>query len=450
MAGIALNGISSGMDTGTMISQLMAIEKQSRTPMEYRQVNAQARTDSLSSVSTKLNALKLAAQDLKSVSLWNPQQSVDVSDTTKISASRTGGAGTGATSIEVLGLASSSQRTFSYTSPAADETWTFGGATVNMTAGMTLDEAVLAINGQPDTGVIAVNAGGKLVVSSTTTGAGSQFAWSAGSMVQDTQKDGVDAQFKVDGGSVQTSATNVVSSAVPGVDITLKAITSSPVSVTVGSPTADKASVATKLKAFVSAYNDVVETVTSLTGEKKVTSPASAADAKKGSLYADGGLRSLQSSLRNAVNGAVSGLGATMDQLSELGISTGAASATINQDALKGKLVFDETKFNTAMAADPTGVRKLLGGVTGTNGIAQRFDELITPYTQAGGILANRKTEVDSELKRIKDSLTTFDDRLVMKETRLRKQFQTMETLLARQNAHGSALSSAISGLSNS
>lgn len=448
MPGIALNGLSSGLDTGTMITQLMALERQSRTRIEYRQANTQARTDNLASVSTKLNTLKFAAQDFKLASLWSPQQTVDVSDATKISATRTGGAGTGATSIEVLGLASSSQKTFSFTSPAADETWTFGSASFTVTAGMTLDEAVLAINGEPDTGVIAVNAGGKLVVSSTTTGVASAFGWSAASLTQDSEKLGADAQYSVDGGAVQTSATNVISTAVPGVDITLKAITSSPVSVTVGNPTADRTKIAEKIKSFVEAYNSVVDTIRTLTAEKKVTDPTTSTDARKGSLYADGGLRSLQSSLRNAISGAVSGLSNTdLDQLAEIGITTGKPSETINQDSLAGKLVFDETKFNAAFSSNQTDVRKLLGGVSGTDGIAQRFESLITPYTQTGGVLSNRRTETDSELRRIRDSLADFDDRLVFKEKRLRKQFEVMEAMLARQNSIGSALASAMAGL---
>lgn len=448
MPGIALNGLSSGLDTGTMVTQLMAIERLGRTKLEFRQANAQARTDTLSDISTKLNSLKFAAQDLKRGSLWAPQQTVDVSDATKISATRTGGAGTGATSIEVHALASSTQRTFSFTSPASDETWNFNGHDVAITSGMSIDDAVLAINGQPDTGVIAVNAGGKLVVSSTTTGAASDYTWSAGSLTQDSVKLGADAQYSVDGGAVQTSATNIISTAVPGVEITLKALTSSPVSVTVSSPTPDRTKIVDSLKKFVEAYNTVVDTLNTATTEKRITEPASSTEARKGSLYADGGLRTLQSSLRNAIASAVDGLSnVDMDQLAELGISTGKASETINQDSLKGKLVFDETKFNAAFDANPTDVRKLLGGVTGTNGIAQRFEDLITPYTQSGGVLASRRTETDSELRRIKDSIERFDDRLVFKETRLRKQFEVMETMLARQNSIGNSLASAMAGM---
>jgi flagellar hook-associated protein 2 len=448
MAGIALNGLSSGLDTGTMVTQLMALERQGRTKLEYRQANTQARTDALADLTTKLNTLKFRSQDFKFSSLWAPQQAVDVSDATKISASRTGGAGVGATSIEVLALASSSQRTFSFISPAADETWTFGTASVDITAGMSLDDAVLEINGQPDTGVIAVNAGGKLVVSSTTTGVGSAFAWAGASLTEDSSKAGTDAQYTVDGGAPQTSSTNTISTAVPGVDITLKALTSSPVSVSVGAPTADATQVASKIKSFIEAYNSVIDTVRNLTSEKKVTNPTSTVEARRGSLYGDTQLRGIQSSLRNAVNSAVGGLtNVNLDSLAEIGISTGKASDTINQDSVAGKLVFDEAKFTAAFNANPTDVRKLLGGVDGVDGIAQRFETLIDPMTLTDGMLSSRRTETASELRRIQDTIERFDDRLAFKELRLRKQFETMETLLARQNSIGGALTSALAGL---
>lgn len=447
MAGISLTGLSSGLDTGSMVTQLMNIERQGRTKLEFRQANMQARTDALADVTSKLNALKFKASDLKLGSLWAPTQTAEASDPTKIGVVRTGGAGAGATSLEVLALASSSQRTFSFTSPAAAETWTFGSASVDIAAGATIDEAILAINGVPDTGVIAVNAGGRLVVSSTTTGAASTFAWTGGALSQDSQKLGVDAQYKIDGGAIQTSATNVLSGAVPGIEVTLKGITSSPVSVMVSAPTVDKSKVIEKLKGFVEAYNTVVDTVRGLTSDKKLTSPTTTAEARRGSLYGDNGLNSMLDRMRNGIASAVDGLGVDADQLAELGITTGAVSSVTSKESLAGKLSFDETKFNAKFAADPVGVRKLLGGVDGVDGISQRFAALIEPMTQTTGVIASRRTEADSELRRIKSSIERFDDRLIVKEERYRAQFAQMEKLLNRQQSIGADLANRLNQL---
>ncbi len=450
MAGIALSGLTSGLDTNSMVTQLMAIEKQGRNRLVYQQVNAQARADALSSVTTKLNTLKYAANDLKSNAFWTPTQTVASTDTAKVGVTRTGGAGAGATTVDVLSLASSSQRTFTYTPPVADDTVTFGAVSFNVKAGASLDDVVSTINGTSEAGVIAVNAGGKLVVSSTTTGASSAFTWSGGALAQDSAKAGADAQYKLDGGAIQTSATNTVKDAIPGVEMVFKGVTGSAVSVTVTAPTVDKQAISDKLKGFVTAYNDLIDTLKTLTGEKKVNSPTSSAEAAKGSLYGDSGLQSLYSRLRSAVSDAVSGLPASANDLADLGISTGKAQAAINADSVAGKLTFDETAFAAKFSNDPVGVRKLLGAVTGTSGIGQRFSDLITPYTQVNGILAGRKEMAGTELRTIQKSLDTFDARMSAKQTRLEAQFAAMESALNRQNSAGTALTNQLNSLNSS
>ena len=83
-----------------------------------------------------------------------------------------------------------------------------------------IDDAVNAIN-QQGGDVVAVNAQGKLVVSSTTTGSSSVFSYSGSSVALDSERAGQDAQFSIDGGAVQTSSTNSVVGAMPGIDLNL-------------------------------------------------------------------------------------------------------------------------------------------------------------------------------------------------------------------------------------
>ena len=58
MAGISLTGMASGLDTSTIISQLMALEQNKVTAVQMRQVKIQAHKDDLSSIKTKLDALQ--------------------------------------------------------------------------------------------------------------------------------------------------------------------------------------------------------------------------------------------------------------------------------------------------------------------------------------------------------------------------------------------------------
>ena len=65
MAGIQIGGIASGMDTESIITQLMSIESAPRTRTARQQVTVQARQDALRQIDTKLTNLKLAAGDLR-------------------------------------------------------------------------------------------------------------------------------------------------------------------------------------------------------------------------------------------------------------------------------------------------------------------------------------------------------------------------------------------------
>src|SRR4051812_37183802 len=124
---INFGGLASGLDTNTIVDQLMAIERQPQNRLKLRQSTIDARKSALSDVATRLKNLRLAAQDLKSPTLWLDTQTVDVNDTTKLAATRLSGAGTGAYQVTVTQMASASQHWMSFPSTplAADDTLTF-------------------------------------------------------------------------------------------------------------------------------------------------------------------------------------------------------------------------------------------------------------------------------------------------------------------------------------
>src|SRR4051795_11015037 len=124
---INFGGLASGLDTNSIVDQLMAIERQPQNRLKLRQGQIDARKSALSDVASRLKNLRIAAQDLKSATLWLDTQTVDVNDATKVAATRTGGAGTGAYQLNVTQLASSSQHWYDFpTTPlAADDEITF-------------------------------------------------------------------------------------------------------------------------------------------------------------------------------------------------------------------------------------------------------------------------------------------------------------------------------------
>jgi flagellar hook-associated protein 2 len=453
----SVSGLASGLDTTTIISQLMAIERQPQDRLKTQVTISQARKSVLQDVQTRLQNLQLAAEDLKSPTLWANTQSADVNDPTKAAVSLTGPAGTGSYQLSITQLARGSQRWYSYTSPASDDTITFGnGHTTTITAGSDINAAVLAINSDANSPVYAAavtdgQSGNQyLVFSSRTTGAtASAFTASGGSIVEDGTRAvaGQDASYSVDGGAVKTSATNVVTDVIPGATITLKGTTtvSGPVTVSIGAPTADNASITAKVKAFVDQYNSTLDFIRSKLDEQKVVNPQTAADQQKGLLSGDSMLEGILSQLRIAMTNAYApGNPTTLDQMNEIGVSTGGAFATLNQDAIEGKLVFDTKAFTSALASDPSSVKSLLSG---TSGFGQAIDDLLTPTLQAGGTMDSRLSSEDTTQKTLNDQIADMDVLLQNKQQTLQEQFTAMETALQQSQAQGQWLAGQIAGL---
>jgi flagellar hook-associated protein 2 len=443
MTGIRLTGLVSGLDTDSIVTQLMSMERQPRSRMELQQTAVQARQANLRDIASKLGALKTAAADLRSAGAWADTQSIDSSDATKVSARATAGVGPGGYDVAVTQLASAARRTYTYRAPTADSTLTFydgpaqdhARATVTLTAGMTIDDAVTAINAKPETGVFAVKVNGALVLSSRTTGEISNFTATDtdGALgAATTPVDGTDALFTVGSQSFQRSS-NVVSDAVPGLELTLKARTSS-TSINVGGPAPDTSAVKDKLKGFVNAYNAVVTAIRTDLDEKRVANAANATDASKGSLFGDQGLAGILSDLRRIVSEPIDG--AAGPSLASLGITTGAANTgtAVNADSVMGKLVFDAAAFDKAITADPLAVKRLLGA-GGVDGFAQKLESRLAPQVEAGGLLDKRITGADDEIKRIRDSLTRFDDKMDLREQRYRAQFTALEQAMSRSQS---------------
>jgi flagellar hook-associated protein 2 len=459
MAGIQLSGLVSGIDTQSIIAQLMTIEKAPRTKITLDQDATTKRQSLLQDLSTKVTTLKSANDDLKSVLSWLDTQTVETADATKVTVSRTGGAPPGGYDVAITQLASAERQTFSFASPAADGTLDIANAdgsartSIALKAGATVDDAVSAINGSSTSKLYAVNVNGSLVLSAKTTGDTSGFAITgAGVGTQTERVAGQNAKFNISGTDYERQS-NTITDALPGVQFTLKGKTAvgATVGVTVGTPGPDKDAIVTKVKAFVTAYNDVVKTARADLTEKPIINGTTTDDVQKGTLFGDSALNSMLSQFRSTLSAPIAGL-TGLTSMSDLGISTGAANkgSSLNQDAIDGLLTVDETKLRTSLDADPNGVRALLGGVSGTTGFGQTFQTVLANYQGSAGLLQSRITSATTDLSDLAAKLTTFDARMDAKQDRLQKQFTAMEAALSASQSAGSSLAGLISSNSSS
>lgn len=432
MSPLSLGGLASGIDTESIVTQLMAVEGQAKTRLQLADTRAIARQTGLKDLASKLGALRDAANALKSTTTWGNVQQLTSSDPARVSISTQGAAAPGARTIEVTALAVTAQHAFTYTASASPQTLAIGSFSLAVDPDSTIATVAAAINDREDSPVSAVVAGGRLVLTSRTTGAGGDFALDASPLVVEDPihaRAGADAAYLLDG-VPRTSTSNVITDAVLGAEITLKATTTAPVSLTVSDPAPDTASIKAKLTAFVSAYNSAVDFVRGKLSEEKVARPTTTTEATKGLFRGDTMLTSVLSSMRSQVG-----------DLAAYGISTGAASgsATFSADAVAGKLRIDDAKL-TAALADPDALR------TALDGLGQRLSEVVTPV--AGARVSQRLEGVTSERRRIADAIARTDVRLAGREQRLRAQFAAMESALAASQAAQSQLASQLAGLS--
>jgi flagellar hook-associated protein 2 len=236
----------------------------------------------------------------------------------------------------------------------------------------------------------------------------------------------LNASYAIDGVAQPPSQTNVLENAVAGLRITLKGVTSSPATVTVSEPTLDRTAIKDKVKAFVDAYNAVVDTTRTALTEKPITSPSSSFQAGLGQLHGDAGLTSMLSRLRSSMTEVLAGSG--LNDLSDLGITVPKASGGATSDAAKaGRLVIDDTKLTAALEGDWTQVKAFFAGFD------DQVEAFVTTQTGGNGVIDSRLEGSSRTVSRIQQQIDATNKRLDAKEQRLKAQFAAME--LALQNS---------------
>src|SRR3954451_19125360 len=460
---MTLSGLSSGLDTDNIVTQLLAIERMPEKQMQVKKSQSQARQQLLQDFSTKRKGLKTAAAALRNPGLWLPKQTVTSSDSTHVTATMTSGAGVGGTTIQVDRLASSQQRSYTYASSASDDTITFKdpvsgnviGSPITIAAGSDANAAVAAINGSADSPVYAALVGtNQIYLSSKNTGAPGAFTVdpSSTTMTGETLvQQGLSALYSINGGALQSSDSNPLTGAIPRLTLTLNAVTAagSPVTVNVGAPGVDKDAVTSAVNSFVSSYNGILDWIRGKTQEKVVPNPQSAADYLQGVLHGDSMLISLQYQMRSMVSstiGDVPGLPSKMNSLLALGISPGTTTgdATVSSDSVAGKLTLDSTKLTAALTSDPTSVKKLFSGINGTGGFGNDFAGIIDPVTTVNGVLDTRIQGETSTQTDLTDQISNMEDRLAIREKLLKQQFSAMEQAMSQSQSLQAQLMSSL------
>jgi flagellar hook-associated protein 2 len=449
----SITGLGSGLNTTAIINELLAINEVPLNALTLSQDHVNAQQQQLTTIQTDLQNVINDAQALGSPALFASSQSVTTSDPSTMTATTSSGAAVGSYEVSVTQLASSSQRTFTFTSPASADTITIDGVTEHVTAGQSIQSLASQINSDPNATVYAAAiTNGTLVLSDRATGDNGsnyiQVSDPGGTLVEQTALavEGRNAQFSVNGGSTLTSKSNTATNAIPGVSLTLTGLTNTgPVTVNVAPPSASSSSIASAVNQFVSDYNSTIAAIQTQLSQAPVSNPQNATAAGQGTLYGDEGLTSLLSSMRELMYTGGAGLPSGMASLADLGITTGAATGGApSQSSLAGTLSVNSTTLTAAIQSNPNGVQQVL------QSFASSFQSLVGADAGPGGTLSQRITSDSESSAQMSSQITDMEQTLTDQQTTLQKEFAAMETAIQQSTATQNYLSGQLSSLLSS
>lgn len=232
-----------------------------------------------------------------------------------------------------------------------------------------------------------------------------------------------DANFKISG-VAYTSASNTVTDALSGVTLDLLATTTSDATLSVST---DTSTVDSNIKAFVTAYNALQGSLSSLGSYDATTGTA-------GPMMGDALLSGIQSQVRSTLYSIVDTGSPTYNSLASIGITT-------NSD---GTLSLNDATLSAALTSNFAAVSQLFSGTTG---IASSLNSRIDADLTAGGSIDSRSNTLIQQ----DDALTKQNDQLTQQmnalAASLTEQYSSLNTLLSSLQSTSSYLSQAFASL---
>jgi len=450
---MAVASSSTVLDVPTLVSQLMAVERQPIDKLNTQISSYQTKISTFGTLSGLVSSFQTAVQGLNA-SLQNYSATASDSSVFSASAASTASAGTYSLSVSKLAQAQNlvaagqASDSSAISSTASTVTFTVGGTStdVQIAAGATLQDIRTAINaanlgvtativndgsGTPYRLALTANAtGASNAISSITVQAGGDTSINSllaynptanppASVTMTQSVAAQDAAFTLNGIAI-TSASNTVGNAIQGVTITLKNTTATPATLTVAR---DTGAINTAASGFVDAYNALTSQLRSRSAYGSATSAAPA-------LAGDGTVRLMLDQLRGIFTTPASG--GTLTYLSQVGITS----------RTDGSLTLDSSKLNSAMASNFSDVSNLFSSASG---FATRLDAWATSVVQAGGLIDTRTKSLNTSIQGYNDQIS----RLEVRMTTLQKQYTTtysnLNMLLSNMNATSAYLTSQFS-----
>ena len=465
MTTISSPGIGSGLDVNSIISQLLAIERQPIVALQSKATQIQARISEYGKLQSLTSAFRDAASALTKNETWG--QTVGTSsNAAAVAITVQSGAAVGNYSLQVQALATAqslASGVFASTNEAPGAgtlhielgSWgpgqtTFtpksGAAAVDITIEATdtlaqVRDKINAANAGVTVTVLNDGSGARLLMRSSATGTESAFRTSGmsafafdpssgpGAMTQ-TQAAG-NAAATIDGLAI-TSQSNTLANLVDGITLTLGQVTTAPVELAV---TQDNDALKKAVQTFADAYNALA---TLIAGQVKYDAGSKTA----GPLQGDSSAVGIQRQLR-AMMGASSGASSVFGRLSDIGLEMQA----------NGSVKVNAGKLDAALANLPE-MKKFFANsdiaVPGNNGIARQFYTLTDAMLGVDGTLTTRTDSLQQGIERNEADQERLEQRVEQVEKRLRAQYTALDTTLGRLSGISSYVSQQMAILNSS
>ncbi|CAH0242802.1 Flagellar hook-associated protein 2 [Microbacterium oxydans] len=235
---------------------------------------------------------------------------------------------------------------------------------------------------------------------------------------------GADAGIRLFAGTAAeqtlTSASNTISIG-EDIDVTVTKASADPVVVSVA---LDAKAQTTKAETFV---KEIAALLVRIDNGSKATVGAVGEKTTLGVFTGDSTVRNLRTALADAVQYPVDGVSP-----STIGISISD----------KGVLSFDAEKFAAALADDPEKTQAVFAGLAG------RLEAVTDKYSDKyDGLLTQRITGQESEVKTLKTQVERWDIRLEQRRATLERTYSQLEVQLSKLQSQSSWLASQLAGL---
>ncbi len=440
MSNIAFSGLATGLDTASIVAQLVELRRAPMYRLQGRKKSFETQISALANMKTKLLAMQDAMAALDTASEFS-SLSATSNDEDFMTVSAGSEAAAGNYSIEVISLATS-QKTISQGYDSVAESMGSGiisfnvdGETTDLNlAGYTsLESLKNMINNDVD-GVSAsiINDGTgsgnyRLVLSGEEPGSDNAFTvdvsgLSGGSTPLFTtaaDQQASDAEIIVDGTTV-IMGSNSSDEVISGLTLNLHKITDSETHQTINIKVeVDSTGIAEKVKTFVDKYNELFAFIEEQGGID-------------GDLHGNPTLRSVASRIENlSISSLQGGLG-SITSFHQVGISRGDGR----------QLKWDETKFKEALDDDFNGVRDLFIEREGNLGKSYLFDQAIENMTDSiDGLFKISTDALNKKIDYADQGIDRYERSIESYRLTMERKFTAMEMMVSQLQAQGSYLS---------